>query len=441
MALQDFPPGFRFEPTEIELVDHYLQNKISNRQFNSDKIVEENIYAYHPGCLITKYRSNGEDAWYFFSSRKRKYRNGQRPDRKAGEGYWKASGKTEPIKDKNGVEIGHDTGLVYYEKARDEEKQDVKTDWIMHEYWSKKYQLASNDQNMMLDEWVICKIYKSMRSRVGNKKSEEVECSPSPGPHPWLQQSNETVEMENPNRLAKRTRVKIQEDLVEQAKPLEETPKRRRKEKGIAIEDGVEGSRKPLKTALKHSPDELPSSDFTYKESSSCYMGYQHAYPLNTYSQNTTNFGGVYGQSTHLYDNQNVPNVYDQGAFLYASNQNILNCVGVYDQNAYLSGSIQIDGSGFGQNIRDQITKPSDGGSISDVVFDVDVDDKALNELLEKFGGSGGNNFPSDQEYNGSEPNGSSSEAGDDLLDWGNSGASSEAAGDLFDWGSAGALW
>ncbi|KAL8245253.1 hypothetical protein R6Q59_011511 [Mikania micrantha] len=39
----------------------------------------------------------GEDEWYFFTPRDKKYPNGLRPNRMAGSGYWKAAGTDRPI--------------------------------------------------------------------------------------------------------------------------------------------------------------------------------------------------------------------------------------------------------------------------------------------------------------------------------------------------------
>ena len=74
----------------------------------------------------------GENEWYFFSPRDRKYPNGARPNRAAGSGYWKATGTDKAILSTPASEnIGVKKALVFY---RGKPPKGVKTDWIMHEY-------------------------------------------------------------------------------------------------------------------------------------------------------------------------------------------------------------------------------------------------------------------------------------------------------------------
>lgn len=83
--------------------------------------------------MVTEdYKPAGPNEWYFFTPRNRKYKNGQRPDRAAGKGYWKATGADKQIK-RNGETIGYQKALVFY----DEKPKGVKTSWIMHEYRAK----------------------------------------------------------------------------------------------------------------------------------------------------------------------------------------------------------------------------------------------------------------------------------------------------------------
>lgn len=74
----------------------------------------------------------GEDEWYFFTPRDRKYPNGARPNRSAASGYWKATGTDKPILTLIGSKrVGVKKALVFYEGRP---PKGVKTDWIMHEY-------------------------------------------------------------------------------------------------------------------------------------------------------------------------------------------------------------------------------------------------------------------------------------------------------------------
>lgn len=74
----------------------------------------------------------GEQEWYFFSPRDRKYPNGARPNRAATSGYWKATGTDKPILTSNGNQkVGVKKALVFY---GGKPPRGIKTDWIMHEY-------------------------------------------------------------------------------------------------------------------------------------------------------------------------------------------------------------------------------------------------------------------------------------------------------------------
>ncbi|KAL3638842.1 NAC domain-containing protein [Castilleja foliolosa] len=122
------PPGFRFHPTDDELVMHYLCRKCACLSIAVPIIAEIDLYKYDPWQLpgLALY---GEKEWYFFSPRDRKYPNGSRPNRAAGHGYWKATGADKPIGHPKAV--GIKKALVFYSgKAPRGEK----TNWIMHEY-------------------------------------------------------------------------------------------------------------------------------------------------------------------------------------------------------------------------------------------------------------------------------------------------------------------
>ncbi|KAJ9554933.1 hypothetical protein OSB04_009547 [Centaurea solstitialis] len=152
------PPGFRFHPTDEELIVHYLQKKVTSTVLPVSIFAEIELYKFNPWELPCK-ALFGEDEWYFFSPRDRKYPNGVRPNRMAGYGYWKATGTDRPILGSSGEKIvGVKKALVFY-KGRP--PRGVKTDWIMHEYRLLDT-LACNSrkpkESMRLDDWVLCRV-------------------------------------------------------------------------------------------------------------------------------------------------------------------------------------------------------------------------------------------------------------------------------------------
>lgn len=43
-----FPPGFRFHPSDEELIIHYLQNKVASSPLPASVIAEIDLYKYNP---------------------------------------------------------------------------------------------------------------------------------------------------------------------------------------------------------------------------------------------------------------------------------------------------------------------------------------------------------------------------------------------------------
>lgn len=149
------PPGFRFHPTDEELVMHYLIKRCASQTISVPIIAEIDLYKFDPWQLpdMALY---GEKEWYFFSPRDRKYPNGSRPNRAAGTGYWKATGADKPIGKPKAV--GIKKALVFYAGKA---PRGVKTNWIMHEYRLANVDRSAGKRsnNLRLDDWVLCRIY------------------------------------------------------------------------------------------------------------------------------------------------------------------------------------------------------------------------------------------------------------------------------------------
>ncbi|KAJ1273924.1 hypothetical protein BS78_05G022700 [Paspalum vaginatum] len=189
------PAGFRFHPTDEELVVHYLARQAAGARCPAPVVAEANIYACDPWELLVPAIPAARER-YFFSPRDRKYPNGARPNRAAGGGYWKATGTDKPVVSERAV-VGVKKALVFYSGRP---PRGVKTDWVMHEYRlvagaaghnnnkdaagnkTKRSCRGASSSSMRLDDWVLCRIY---------KKSNDFSSSSSSSSHLDLQQEQE----------------------------------------------------------------------------------------------------------------------------------------------------------------------------------------------------------------------------------------------------------
>ncbi|TQD69063.1 hypothetical protein C1H46_045404 [Malus baccata] len=125
----DLPPGFRFHPTDEELISHYLHKKVIDTSFSCKAMGEVDLNKSEPWQLPRKAKM-GEKEWYFFCVRDRKYPTGLRTNRATEAGYWKATGKDKEIYSAKSL-VGMKKTLVFY-KGRAPKGE--KSDWVMHEY-------------------------------------------------------------------------------------------------------------------------------------------------------------------------------------------------------------------------------------------------------------------------------------------------------------------
>ncbi|CAN1221487.1 Transcription factor JUNGBRUNNEN 1 [Linum grandiflorum] len=126
-------PGFRFHPTDEELVGFYLRRKVEKKALKMDLIKLVDVYKYQPWELPKGGGGGGEREMYYFCRRGRKYKNSVRPNRvTAGCGFWKATGIDKSIYSGGEcVVVGLKKSLVYY---RGSAGKGTKTDWMMHEF-------------------------------------------------------------------------------------------------------------------------------------------------------------------------------------------------------------------------------------------------------------------------------------------------------------------
>lgn len=158
----NLPPGFRFYPTDEELVVHFLQRKAALLPCHPDVIPDLDLYPYDPWDLDGKAMAEG-NKWYFYSRRTQ--------SRITENGYWKSLGVDEPISssssDINNIIVGM---KKYYAFNIGEPPEGHKTNWVMQEYSlsdhsssaspsSRSSSRRKNRSKIDYSKWVICRVY------------------------------------------------------------------------------------------------------------------------------------------------------------------------------------------------------------------------------------------------------------------------------------------
>lgn len=163
------PPGFRFHPTDEELVDQYLKRKVYSCPLPASIIPEIDVCKFDPWDLP----GDSEQERYFFTTRQVKYPNGNRSNRATSAGYWKATGIDKQIVASRGSQVvGMKKVLVFY---RGRPPHGTRTDWIMHEYRlsdangnrgcilpQRKNSIQQNSL-VQMENWVLCRIFLKKR--------------------------------------------------------------------------------------------------------------------------------------------------------------------------------------------------------------------------------------------------------------------------------------
>ncbi|KAA8520795.1 hypothetical protein F0562_014933 [Nyssa sinensis] len=158
------PPGFRFHPTEEELLQYYLRKKVSYEKIDLDVIRDVDLNKLEPWDIQGGASIIDQE---LISTKTRSTPTGTRTNRATTAGFWKATGRDKVIYS-NSKRIGMRKTLVFY-KGRAPHGQ--KSDWIMHEYRLDDTNIDTTSNNIVSNAlgmgeatqeegWVVCRIFK-----------------------------------------------------------------------------------------------------------------------------------------------------------------------------------------------------------------------------------------------------------------------------------------
>ncbi|KAJ4841427.1 hypothetical protein Tsubulata_009066 [Turnera subulata] len=130
------PVGYRFSPTNEELVTYYLMNKVLGNPVPPQDVIQEidatELYAKPPQNIVTF--SSGEREWYFFVHINEDFFDESISIRIVGDGigFWKQThGPEKPILNSEGNAFAFKFHFTYFSGSGSNPK---KTHWKMEEY-------------------------------------------------------------------------------------------------------------------------------------------------------------------------------------------------------------------------------------------------------------------------------------------------------------------
>ncbi|PIN01702.1 hypothetical protein CDL12_25788 [Handroanthus impetiginosus] len=156
------PIGFRFHPTDEELVIHYLRRKVCSQPLPAGVIPELEVLQTNPWDLPGDLK---EKRHFFCQKIRRNLMNKCNSTFATDCGYWKATGKNKPIMapGRNFV-IGIKKSFVFYQGRT--RSRGLKTQWIMHEFClAASVNSPHLTQKLMVQvgDWVACRVYQWKR--------------------------------------------------------------------------------------------------------------------------------------------------------------------------------------------------------------------------------------------------------------------------------------
>lgn len=162
------PIGYRFHPTDEELVVHYLKRKVFAFPLPALVIPDFDVFQTHPWSLP----GDVKEKRYFFHKQKRDILSCKRVDINGGCGYWKPIGKERVIlaSEFNNQPVGIRKTLVFCggRGNRPDAAAASNTRWLMHQFHLVRPGPTPNSLQLISpmevkEYWVVCGVFQKKR--------------------------------------------------------------------------------------------------------------------------------------------------------------------------------------------------------------------------------------------------------------------------------------
>ncbi|KAL3718338.1 hypothetical protein ACJRO7_003467 [Eucalyptus globulus] len=182
--MEEYPTGFRFYPTEEELISFYLHNQLHGlKQDKLHRVIPVlDIFDTEPWNLpqlAGELCREDREQWFFFAPLQEREARGGRPSRSMATGYWKATGSAGYVHSSDNKVIGVKKSMVFYVGKPPTGR---KTQWKLNEY--RAIELSPTIPNptssnisipKLRREFTLCRVYVvSGSSRAFERRPPEV---------------------------------------------------------------------------------------------------------------------------------------------------------------------------------------------------------------------------------------------------------------------------
>ncbi|XP_052186356.1 protein NTM1-like 9 [Diospyros lotus] len=173
-TLKSLAVGYRFCPTDYELINHFLRLKINGDEEAVSIIREVDIYQCEPWDLAgMSLIPTTDEVWFFFCPVGRKYQSGKRLKRATDAGYWKATGKDRTIKYVGRTSVIGTKKTLVFHKGRAPKGQ--RTAWKIHEYRAIGEELDGSKPGQ--GSFVLCKLFKKYDKNNEGSNCDDDKCN------------------------------------------------------------------------------------------------------------------------------------------------------------------------------------------------------------------------------------------------------------------------